>query len=119
MITRRCCFGIRRQMSQAVSARPIVPVRRKVRSRGTRGSLALRGVALVVLFVAAVVLVPVAPGAVPGSVIVPLAVPVVVVVPRAVAVIIGAVAVIVAVVVAAIPPAARAIPVGVLDRRLG
>jgi hypothetical protein len=118
MIMRRCFFGIRRQMSHAVSARPIVPVRRKVRSGGTRGSLALRGVALVVLFVAAVVLVPVAPGPMPGTVIVALAVPVVVVVPWAMAVIIGAVAVIVAV-VPAIPSAARAIPLGVLDRRLG
>ncbi len=97
-----------------------MPVRRKVRSGGTTGSLALRGVALVVLFAAAVVLVPVAPGAMAGTVIVALAVPVVVVVPWAMAVVVGAVAVIVAVVPAAIPPAARAIPVGVLDhRRLG
>jgi hypothetical protein len=124
MIMRRCFFGIRRQMSQAVSARPIVPVRRKVLGRGTTGSLALRRVALVGLFVAAVVLVPVAPGPMPGTVIVALAMPVVVVAPRAmavvvgaVAVVVGAVAVVVAVVPAAIPPAPRAVPVGVLDRR--
>ena len=35
-IARRCFFGMRRQMSQAVSASPTVPVRRKVRKPATK-----------------------------------------------------------------------------------
>ena len=48
-IARRCFFGMRRQMSQAVRARPIGPARRRLLKTGTGKSLALRGVVLVVL----------------------------------------------------------------------
>ena len=56
-IARRCFFGMRRQMSQAVRARATGPAPRKLRKRATERSLALPAVALVAL--AALVVVPV------------------------------------------------------------
>ena len=41
-ISLRCCFGMRRQMSQAVNATATGPAPRRGRSRATAGSLALR-----------------------------------------------------------------------------
>ena len=45
-IARRCFFGMRRQMSQAVRARPTGPARRRLLKRATERSLALRAVVL-------------------------------------------------------------------------
>jgi hypothetical protein len=51
-IVRRCCFGMRRQMSQAVSATPIGPAP-FIGSRATGGSLALLAVVLAAAVVTA------------------------------------------------------------------